>query len=76
MKWKEITSKSEREKGLKILVNDDGDIKVLYPKAPKWAQRVALAIYEDLQDGGVPTPKGVKTCVRGTWAYMIAKAAR
>jgi hypothetical protein len=77
MKWRETTRKSERKKGLIVLVNEDtGDIKVLYPKTPKWAQKAAMAIYKDIQEYGEVTPKGVKDCVRGSWAYMIAKAAR
>jgi hypothetical protein len=77
MKWKEKTSKAERKKGLIVLVNEDtGDIKVRYPKAPKWAQKAAMEIYNDIQECGEVLPKGVKDCVRGTWAYMIAKAAR
>jgi hypothetical protein len=77
MEWKEETTKSDRKKGLKVFVHKDtGEIKVRYPKAPKWAQRAAMAIYNDILEGGEVTPKGVKDCVRGTWAYMIAKAAR
>jgi hypothetical protein len=75
MKWKEVTCKSERKKGLVVFVSDDGYIKVRYPKAPKWAQRAAMTIYNDIQECGEVLPKGVKDCVRGTWAYMIAKAS-
>lgn len=53
-----------------------GNIKVIYPKAPKWAQKAALIIYNDLQLGGIPTKKGVKDIVCGLWAKIIADSRR
>jgi hypothetical protein len=51
-----------------------GNIKISYPKAPKWAQDVAELIYRDIEEGGMPTKKGVKDVVRGLWAAMIVEA--
>jgi hypothetical protein len=53
----------------------DRDIKVVYPKAPVWAQEVALWIWQDNQSAPV-TRKGIKDCVLGQWAKMIAEAAK
>jgi len=60
---------------LKVYGNKKGDIRVIYPKAPKWAQKAALLIYADLKNGE-PTEKGVKDIVRGLWAKMIAESAK
>ena len=61
---------------LKVYVHKkSGNLKIIYPKAPKWAQDVAESIYRDAEEGGMPTEKGVKDVVRGLWAAMIAKAA-
>ena len=38
----------------------------------KKAERAALAIYRDMCKG-VPTEKGIKTIVKGTWAKFILK---
>lgn len=73
-KWKEITAGDERQKGLRVYVHDiTGDIRVIYPKAPKWAQRAAMDIWRDIEEGGPVTKKGTRDIVCGTWAYMIAK---
>jgi hypothetical protein len=62
---------------LKVYVHKKtGNIKVLYPTAPAWAQKVALAIYRDVETNELPTPKGVKNIVRGLWAKMISDAKR
>jgi hypothetical protein len=55
--------------------NKTGNIKVVYPRTPKWAQKAAMLIYNDLKNGP-PTEKGVKDIVRGTWAKMISEAAK
>ena len=61
------------EKYLKVYVHKkSGNIRVVYPRAPKWAQRAALKIYRDLEYG-LPTQKGVKDIVLGLWAKMIAR---
>jgi hypothetical protein len=52
------------------------DIRVVYPKAPSWAQEVALWIWQDQATNGPPTKKGVKDCVMGQWARMISEAAK
>ena len=53
-----------------------GDIRCVYPKAPKWAQKVAFQIWKDTQSAGEPTAKGVKNIVKGQWAKMISEAAK
>jgi phage terminase small subunit len=74
-KW--VRSKSKKDnKYLKVFTNDDGDIKVIYPKAPKWAQRVAFEIWKDVEKGGQPTKNGVKDVVKGLWAKMIYEASK
>lgn len=72
-KWKEVTTKEDKEEGLKVYVHDEtGDIRVKYPTdVPKWAQKVAMAIYKR----GTPNERGIKDIVRGAWAYRINKAA-
>jgi hypothetical protein len=50
-----------------------GNIRVIYPKAPKWAQRAAMRIYVDLESGGMPTDKGVTDIVLGLWAKIISE---
>ena len=71
--WKRIV---EGENPLyKVYVHrKTGNIRVIYPKAPKWAQDAAMSIYRDLEEGGMPTEKGVRDIVRGLWAAMIARA--
>ena len=54
----------------------NGSFRCVYPKAPKWAQEVAVRIWKDMMRGGPPTKKGVKDIVRGQWAKMISEAAR
>ena len=71
--WKRVT-KGEN-KFLTVLVSNEGEIRVRYPKAPKWAQKVAYEIWKDNQEGEV-TREGVNTIVKGLWAKMIAEAAR
>ena len=53
-----------------------GDIQVIYPKAPKWAQKIAMTIWRDAHHNGLPTKKGTKDIVRGFWAKMIVEAAK
>ena len=60
---------------LKVYVHEKtGNIKVIYPKAPKWAQRAAMMIFNDIEEDGMPNEKGVKDIVLGLWAKMIAEA--
>jgi hypothetical protein len=73
-KWTRIKDKKEN-KYLKVYESDQGDYKIIYPKAPKWAQKVAYEIWKDANNG-VPYKKGVKTIVKGLWAKMIAEAAK
>lgn len=47
------------------------NIKCIYPKASKWAQKIALEIYYDAELNGFPTEKGKKDIVQGLWAKMI-----
>lgn len=70
---KEITTDNDRAKGLRVFVFRSGNIIVKYPKAPKWAQDAAMAVWRDLQEGGLVTKKGVKSVVCGQWAWMIAQ---
>lgn len=70
--WKQVT-KGEN-KFLKVFVSTKGDVNVVYPTAPKWAQKVAYEIWKDAQS--MPTRKGVKDIVKGLWAKMISEAAR
>lgn len=51
-------------------------VRHVYPKAPRWAQAVAMQIWKDIESGGMPTRKGIKDCVKGQWAKMIAEGAR
>ncbi len=77
-KWKEVFDKRDSRRGLRVYVHEvSGDIHVDYPKnVPEWAQKAALAIYRDLEDGGMPTKKGVPDIVKRMWGYMIAKAVK
>ena len=52
-----------------------GAIKIVYPKAPKWAQKAAMLIYLD-NKGGPVTEKGVKDIVLGLWAKIIFEASK
>jgi hypothetical protein len=61
---------------VKVYENKKGDIKCVYPKAPRWAQDVAELIFRDIETGGMPTRKGVRDIVRGQWAKMILEAAK
>ena len=63
---------------LKVYVHKKtGNFKVIYPKAPKWAQRAAMLIYNDIEEDGIPGGvKGVKDIVLGLWAKMIAEAKK
>jgi hypothetical protein len=71
--WKRMKDES----GSQVYVHrKTGNIKVIYPKAPKWAQRAALRVFRDLQKGGEPTEKGIRNIVKGTWAYLIAREAK
>jgi hypothetical protein len=75
--WKRVT-KGENPLCKVYVRNVDGginDIKVVYPKAPKWAQKIAMQIYEDGKRG-FPNEKGVNEIVRGLWAAMIAEAVK
>jgi len=74
--WKDVSTKSDRKKGIAVYADKKGDIHVRYPKAPKWAQRVAMDIWRDMEEGGPVTRKGTRDIVRGMWAYMIATASR
>lgn len=70
--WERV---QKEDKYLKVYFHKKtGDIKIVYPKAPKWAQSAALAIYYDTKSG-VPTEKGVRDIVCGLWAKIIAEAA-
>lgn len=71
-RWKLI----EIDHYVKVYENSKGDIKCIYPKAPKWAQKIALAIYKDVEKNGPVTKKGVKDIVKGQWAKMISEAAK
>ena len=72
-KWTII--KKECSHGRKVFISDEGDIRVTYSKAPKWAQKAAMEIYRDGQEG-FPTEKGIATIVRKFWARIIADAAK
>jgi hypothetical protein len=73
--WKRV--EKDENKFLKVYVHKKtGSIHVIYPKAPKWAQKVAEEIWEDIKEGGMPTESGVKDIVRGLWARMISEAAK
>jgi hypothetical protein len=61
---------------VKVYENKKGDIRCVYPKAPRWAQDVAESIFRDIEIGGLPTEKGVREIVRGQWAKMISEAAK
>lgn len=75
--WNEIKDKRDACLGLKVFVHDTtGAIKVIYPKAPKWASRAALRIYRDLEKGGMPTKKGISDIVKKTWGWIIADELR
>ena len=78
MKLSKHRKRAERENlYCKVYVhNKTGNIRVIYPTAPKWAQRAAMLIFEDVVYRGVPTKKGVKDMVKGTWAKMIAVEAK
>lgn len=52
--------------------NKTGNIKLVYPKAPVWAQKAAMLIYYDMYQGP-PTPKGEKDLVRCLWAKIISE---
>jgi hypothetical protein len=61
---------------VKAYENKKGEIRCVYPKAPRWAQDVAELIFLDIKINGMPTEKGVKDIVRGQWAKMISEAAK
>ena len=61
---------------VKVYEDSTGDIKCVYPTAPKWAADVAYKIWHDAEHNGFPTRKGVKHCVRGQWGKLIAEAAK
>ena len=62
---------------LRVYTHDKtGNIRVVYPKAPLWAQRAAMLIYNDLESNGAPTEKGIKDIVRGMWAKMISESKK
>ncbi len=61
---------------VKVYENKKGEIKCVYPKAPRWAQDVAELIFRDIGANGMPTEKGVRDIVRGQWAKMISEAAK
>ena len=63
------------ENYVKIYEDDKGNIRCVYPKAPKWAQEIALKIYKDACEG-MPTKKGVKNIVRGRWAKIISEGVK
>ena len=68
-KWKLI------EDGFtKVYENSKGEIRVVYPKAPQWAQLAAMNIWNDAERNGFPTKKGTKDIVRGLWAKFISGA--
>jgi hypothetical protein len=69
-KWKFY----ETDDYVDVYVSDAGDIKCIYPKAPKWAADVAEKIWKDIEKNGIPTRKGVRDIVRGQWGTYIAKA--
>lgn len=68
MKWTLI----EDDGLVKTCENSRGDINVIYPKAPKWAQKAAMKIWNDMEDYGKPTRKGTKDVVKGLWAKIIS----
>jgi len=71
--WKRVEKENPY---LKVYVNDKtGDIRVIYPKVPKWAQKAAMLIYRDVKQGA-PTEKGVKNIVCGMWAKMIEMSSK
>lgn len=70
--WKLI----EVDNYVKVYTNEKGDIKCIYPTAPKWAQKVAFEIWKDIEESGPVTKKGVRTIVKGTWAKMIYEASK
>jgi hypothetical protein len=61
---------------VKAYENKKGEIRCVYPKAPRWAQDVSELIFRDIEINGMPTEKGVKDIVRGQWAKMISEAAK
>ena len=75
-KWREIFDKRDKALGLRVFIHDvTGNIRVVYPKnVPAWAQKAALQIFQDIENGGVPTNKGVRDVVKKGWGYLIAKA--
>jgi hypothetical protein len=66
-KWKLI----EVEDYVKVYEDAKGNIKCVYPKAPKWAQKAAFQIWADQEKNGPVTKKGVRDIVQGTWAKII-----
>jgi hypothetical protein len=71
-KWNLI----EEVDDVKVYEDATGDIKCVYPKAPKWAADVAERIWSNAEYQGFPSAKGVKDIVRGQWAFWIANAKR
>ena len=71
--WKRIEKENPY---LKVYVNKTGKVRVVYPKAPKWARKAAMLIYEDLESGGIPTEKGIKDIVCKLWAKMISESQK
>jgi hypothetical protein len=70
--WKQVFD--PRDEYLKVYVHKiTGNIRVIYPKARKWAQKAAYKIYRNMKLGE-PTEKGVPNIVKGLWAKIIYEA--
>jgi hypothetical protein len=72
LKWKLV----EDRNFTKTYENSKGDIRVVYPKAPRWARKAAMKIWRDAEKNGFPTQKGTRDIVKGLWAKFIADAAK
>jgi hypothetical protein len=60
---------------LRQILNKNGDAKIIYPTAAKWAQEAAMLIHGHIKLIGHVTDKGVKSLVKGLWAKIIEEAA-
>ena len=67
--------KDECYKYVKVFLNKNGDAKIIYPTAAKWAQEAAMLIHGHIKLIGHVTDKGVKSLVKGLWAKIIEEAA-